>query len=87
METVRDDMANGKTDIPVLESNTTPKSSSIEQDAVSEVCVNVTKSNPKSQPTLGRFGIPTNDPFSTPNKDCTTSHPPLFKVKKNIAHT
>ena len=87
MENVRDDMTNGKAVIPVLDTNTTPKSSSIEQDAVSEECVSVTKSYPKSQATLGRFGIPTNDPFSTPNKDCNTFNPPMFKVKKNIAHT
>ena len=87
MENVRDDMTNGKADIPVLETNTTPKSSSIEQDAVSQECVSVTKSYPKSQATLGRFGIPTNDPFCTPNKDSNTFTPHICNVSKNIAHT
>ena len=76
MENFNDDMTNsdsiitnGKADIIVLENNTTPKSSSMEQDAVSQECVSVTKSYPKSQAALGRFGIPTNDPFCTPNKN------------------
>ena len=50
MENVNDDMTNsdsittnGKADIPVLEINTTPKSSSIEQDAVSQECVIISK--------------------------------------------
>ena len=84
---VKSGTSNGKADIPVLEINNSPKRSSIEQEPVTQECASVTKSYPKSQATLGRFGIPTNDPFCTPNKDSNTFTPLISNVRKNIAHT
>ena len=74
--------SNGKADIPVLEINNSPKRSRIEQESVTQEYVSVTKSYLKYQATLGRFGIPTNDPFCTPNKDSNTFTPHICKKAK-----
>ena len=94
MDNVNDDVANsgtsttnGKSDIPVLEINNSSKRSSIEHEAVTQECASVTKSYPKSQATLGRFRIPTNNPFCTPNIDSNTFTPHISNIRKNIAHT
>ena len=91
MDDVDDDVGKsgemtGKGHIPVLEIKKSQTQSSVDKESVTQDSVIATKSYPKTQATLGRFRIPTNDPFCTPTKDFYTSTPHISNQKNNIMY-